>query len=274
MLQQSKMGVLQLALGALLATPLVGCTGVLGIDSERTLGVNAAPLPEQWACLKDPIPATASKTTFTQTLHFFDGASANFSSISGLSVRACQKIDFDCANPLAPAVVTAADGVAVLTVPNGFAGYFEVTGRADFQSAIFVERVAVSDAAYEYSMVTKAVSAAYTAAAGTMFQPGMANMTLVVRDCKGAPGAGIAFTLKSSGATGSIVYLANSLPTAGTTETDQTGVGVDFALTPGALNGTAAAADGSFTVATRAGLTRADWLTQISFYPDQLSLVH
>jgi len=273
MLQQSKMGVLQLALGVLLTASLVGCTGVLGIDSERTLGVNAAPLPEQWSCLKDPVP-TSSKTTFTQTLHFIDGASANFPSISGLSVRACQRIDFDCTSPLAPAVVTAADGVAVLTVPSGFAGYYEVTGRADYQSVIFVERIAVSDGAYEYSMVTKAVAAAYAAAADTMFQPGMANLTLVVRDCKGAPAAGIAFTLKSSGSTGSIVYLENSLPTAGTTQTDLTGVAASFALSPGALNGTAAAADGSFTVATRAALARAEWLTQISFYPDQLSLVH
>jgi hypothetical protein len=270
MMQQSKVGVLQLVLGVLVATSLVGCSAVLGIDSERTV-LKETPLPEQWACLKDPVP-TASRTTFTQTLHFTDGATSTFPSIAGLSVRACQRIDFDCTTPLAPAVLTGADGRAVLTVPSGFSGYYEVAGRDDYQSVIMVERVATSDASYEYSLVTKAIAAAYAAAAGAMYLPGMGNMTLIARDCKGAPGVGIAFALNSSGTPASIVYLANSLPTAGTTETDQTGVGVVFALTPGALNATAAASDGSFTLATRAGLVRSGWLTQLSFYPDQLSL--
>ena len=273
MAQQIGLNGLRLALGVIGAVSLVGCSSVLGIDSERSLATdnNTGPLPAEWACLRDPVPA-ASKVPVKQTFHFFDGSIANFPSVAGLTVRACQRIDFDCANPVAPGVVTGEDGLAVVTVPSGFTGFFEAFGRDDYQSIIMVERVANSEIKAEVSVVTKAVSAAYAAAAGTMYQEGMGNMTLIVRDCEGKPGTGISFDLKSSSSTGSVVYLVNSLPTAGATATDASGVAVDFSLPPGALNASASASDGSFTVATRPGLARAGWLTQLSFYPDQLSL--
>ncbi|HEX2672575.1 MAG TPA: hypothetical protein VHM25_16950 [Polyangiaceae bacterium] len=274
MLQHSMTRLAQFGLGVVVAASLLGCTGVLGIDSERTLATSA-PLPAEWSCLDDTPPAPWAAATLNQRFKIIDktGAPAIPSKpVAGLSVRACARIDFDCTSPVGPSVLTGTDGIASVSVPNGFSGYFEVTGRDEYQPLMILERPVTADALSEITVVNKKTFAAFAGAAGTTLHTDTGELALWSRNCNGVGASGLVFDIKSNGDVGGVVYLANSLPTAEATQTDSSGVAEAFNVFPGTISATAKANDGSFEVANRSGVIRVGWQTQMNLYPDQLVL--
>jgi hypothetical protein len=265
-----------LIFGAALFAPLAGCSGVLGIESDRTLeDDNQVTLAEQWRCLEDAAPAGSDASMVKQTLHFYDVTIPKMGkSVPGLSVRACPRIDFDCALPVSETVVSDAEGLAVVSVPSGFNGYYEAFGASSYQPYIIAEEEIHADSYADIPVASLAVAAAYAGAAGAKLEEGMGELLMTVRDCGGVPAAGTSFDVNARGASveeDELIYLVNSLPTPGATETDVSGAAVIFNLAPGAVNATALLSDGGVEIASRSALIRGGWETQMRFYPAQLA---
>lgn len=266
---------LQAAFGALVLA-LSGCSDVLGIESERTLDDrgNELTLPAEWSCLGEAVPAASSAAMLTQTLHFYDVTVSSMGQpISGLTVRACPRIDFDCATPISAAVTSNEGGIAAVSVPTGFNGYYEVSGRAGYQPYIVVESTIRENATTDVPVAPLQISAAYASAAGTTLDDQKGILLMTIRNCDDVAVPGVSFDVSSSGAVpapSKLIYLVNSLPTGNAQATDSSGAAVIFNIAPGAINATAKASDGTFTIATRSGPIRAGWETQLHFYPDQL----
>lgn len=83
-----------------------------------------------WACLQDLVtPVAGTGPPITVTTRFYDAESG--SPVPGLELRACRSSDISCATPLVQAVVTDAEGRAVLPLPTSFFdGYIELTDES------------------------------------------------------------------------------------------------------------------------------------------------
>ena len=275
MFKSSQRRTFEAFVGAAMLSALSGCSGVLGIESERTLSDSSkVSLPDEWSCLDDPAPVASTAPMLTQKLHLYDVTASNMAKpIANLSARACPRIDFECATPMSDVATSDAGGIVSLSVPNGFNGYYEVYGLSTYQPYIVAANIVHADTSADVPVAPLAVSAAYAAAGGTKLDPTMGTLLMTVRNCDNGTAGGVSFDVNSSGvsAGADLVYLVNSLPTAGAKETDTaSGAAVIFNLAPGAVNAEAKVSEGSFTIGSRAALMRAGWETQMAFYPDQL----
>jgi hypothetical protein len=156
-----------------LLVAMVGCSQVLGIESERHVHAAEA-FPDAdvggdgpgtgapdanveaggpWGCLGQPpeMPAPTDKTEVTLlvtdalamniTAHMVDGGSdltpVVFTPLAGVATRACPDVlDPTCSSTGSPIELTSDGGTASFTVPTSFSGWFQLS-RSDLLPATF-----------------------------------------------------------------------------------------------------------------------------------------
>jgi hypothetical protein len=222
-------------------------------------------VPKNWACLQQPVPAPVAGSA--QAEFFFKSMSDN-ATIPGVQVQACEAIDFTCASPLSQA--TGDDtGVALLTVPAGFSGYYEAQASA-FVPTILSRPPPASNEYVPQLLANAAILNAVPMVTGVTQDPTLGIAFLSALDCASSPAGGVVFSIGSAGPNERLVYLLSNIPSEGATQTDSSsGTALIFNVPPGLLTVTASLAATGVAIRTASASVRENWLTYVTIRPDQ-----
>jgi hypothetical protein len=239
-----------------------------------------------WGCLDQP-PEVTTASPVTITFEMFDaiypvttagptGGSdltvISFDPLSGVSIEACDPGDLLCSTPVTPIVTTEDAGVATLTVPGNFTGFFKFTAAGYLPSYTYQGNFLAdaSTLAPPAAMLAPADAITLAGSLGAIVDlDAGSSVGLVffeVYDCFDRHGAGVQFALSTdAGPTTVPFYLADGLPSGTATETDSVGAAgaVNVPVGPMTITATLAATNqtlGSITVNVRAGGTTSGWV--------------
>jgi len=265
-----------------LAAPVgAGCSTVLGIDSNRHLASTADAGEDAgldaglggWWCENNPVPDAAAGPIQVE-LFVNDVSTASSQNsfagnpVPGASVLVCSTLDLDCSKPIGPSFTSDEAGVALVSVPSGFSGYYELMASG-FTSAIASHTPQLGNELLQQGMVDVSLLAAGGGLAGVTADPNLPTAIVSVLDCNESPAPNMVFVIGAPGATEKLVYLANSLPSASATQTDSTGSAIIYNVPPGTLRITASFAADNRTFRSISTLARTGWVTFVQIRLDQ-----
>jgi hypothetical protein len=188
-----------------------------------------------WQCLDGPIlwpkPKNVGNINFSVT--FVDFSSER--PFVGVTVKACSKLDFSCATPLATSS-SDGTGLVALTVPAGLAGfdgYLDVSGgkidgsgSAAYPALWYPVPFVVADG---WRGRTQLLSAdefpALAEVTGTALDPTRGHFGANALDCAFGPASGVSFSADAADAKTQSYYLVGGVPVGSATSTDQSGLG-------------------------------------------------
>lgn len=96
-----------------------------------------------WSCLDQAPPATAFRPTVSYTVTIVD--SVTNEPPAGLSVRACDDVDINCARPLTPSTGVSPDGRVRLSLAQGFDGFLEITSDSTLPTRLYPDGLVRDD---------------------------------------------------------------------------------------------------------------------------------
>jgi hypothetical protein len=190
---------------------------------------------QSWACLDSailwPKPKAVGSITFSVT--FVDFSTER--PFVGAAVKACGKLDFSCATPLAQST-TDGTGLVAVTVPAGLAGfdgYLDVsggkidgTGSSTYPALWYPVPFVVSDG---WRGRTQLLSAdefpGLAVVTNTTLDPTRGHFATNAVDCALSPAAGVSFVADSADQKTQSYYLVGGVPVVTATATDQSGIG-------------------------------------------------
>jgi hypothetical protein len=284
--------------GAGLAQAGVGCSSILGIESDRHLVSNASDggyasdakadaQVDPWACLGQPVPGSGHPDPLDITLVVMDGlqpetsaggvdggsdlVTVNGAYLPGITVRACDLLDPGCTMPSAT-VVTDGDGRAIFALPQTFGGFFRMDGMLSGEPAIPVSlypgpltmnEATSSLPGYELSEEGLQILT------GSLVQTplalgadaGAGHLLVNVYDCMDHQGAGVSFSYSNLGSGAQPFYFSGGLPSTTGTETDGYGLGGAINVPLGAQTITAKVASSGTVVGSTAVVIRPGEIT-------------
>jgi hypothetical protein len=209
-------------------------------------GAHDAGAHDPWGCLdqpslaSDPSPSVNMPVVLYEELGQYsfgsssDGGSdltlAQYTPQSGVTVTACTALDVDCTSPLSGPTVTGDSGVAIMTVPGSFDGFFGLNEPGGLASMFYTGRILPGDSTngYPIAETSQANFALLTSSLGiaansdTDAGPGIVSVTQF--DCFDHHAAGIA--VATSPAAARTIYLYNGLPDSTATSTSSDGSSV------------------------------------------------
>jgi hypothetical protein len=276
----------------------IGCATVLGIEPDRYYQapdeggspdeagggdaqdagpVETAPVqPPGWACLNDPVPATPSGNIDLH-LNLTDVSGATTSGatgppIAGAEVHACDKLDLTCTGAF-DSVMTDDAGVAALSIPGGFDGYYEVHAQS-FTNAVLSRPPLLAPESQQQGMARISLLQSAGALASVTQDPTKSIAIVTVEDCSAGVAAGVVFTVGNAQPDETVVYLVNNLPSQSGTETDSvSGSALVFNVPVGTLTVTASFADTKAPIRTVTTIGRDNnWVTYVQIRPDQATI--
>jgi hypothetical protein len=273
--------------GGVGAVSLGGCSEVLGIQADRYLAeagppesdastmdapVEAAPPPPPgWQCIDDPPPPPPTGTK--QVKYLVNDVSGMHTSgsfvgtpVVGATLQACDRLDFQCQMPMSPTTTDDA-GIAFLTVPGGFDGFYQVTANA-YAPSLVVRAPQIHDEYSQMPLVSANTLALGEQVVGVMQDPNNAIGVATVQDCSSNPAPGVTVEIATPTPNEKLVYFQDTLPTTTATSTDKTGTAMIFNVPPGTLTVTAYL-PGHRPIRTVSASMRAGWVTFVQVRLDQ-----
>jgi hypothetical protein len=271
-----------------------GCSAVLGIEADRYVvagndagdaAADAAPpsidSPDEpdahliWGCINDPVPPTPVGP-LSLKLFFNDVASARSGTaghpVEGVDVHACSKLDLPCANPFSRATSDDA-GIALLTVPGGFDGFYEVHANT-YSPAILARSPMLASEYAEQGVATFELFSAGAALAGFSQDPALGIVIVSVSDCDSNPAAGVVFDVGVPGPKERVIYIANKLPSGAANQTDLgSGSAIVFNAPLGVITVSASFASDRRAIRTVTTVVRQGWVSFLQVRLDQAHVV-
>lgn len=231
------------------------------------LSGNDGPPPAEdpkWACLDgaEPPSAVALRPSVTFSLGLDDPSTG--SSPPDAALRACNRFDLECSQPVAGPLELAPDGLFHLPLPQGFEGYLEVTSPAIIPALYVFSRPLVTDVEDEFIVVNLATARGLAASGSEQLDPALGLVAVRARDCLGELTAGVRFSNNRGGTPFAFV---DGLPVVGYDETNAEGLGgfLNVPLGTVVLQGQEAMSgrlSGTATVLLRAG-----WIAIVELDP-------
>lgn len=176
----------------------------------------------KWACLDgaEAPSAVALRPTVTFTLGLNDPSTR--SAPPGASLRACNRFDLDCAQPVSAPVVMGADSLFHLELPQGFDGYLEITSPAIIPALYVFSRPLRTDLEDEFIVVGLTTARGLAASGSQQLDPNLGLVAVRARDCLGELTEGVKFSNDKGGTAFAFV---DGLPVLGYDETNDEGLG-------------------------------------------------
>jgi hypothetical protein len=207
------------ALAALLGATSLGCNVVVGDYS--VVGTH-------WGCVGSVAQPAGTGGMVTVTLQASLLNMGEAISTKGVRIQACDQYDAPdgtCA-PVGSPGTTDASGAATLTVPSGFAGYFDATqGDVIMEELIYESSPIVGDTTIPF--VIGSFTADYVplvTSVGGHVHPGTGAIWVNMEDCDVQPAAGVTLSLDSSFSAGTDpFYFVGTAPVA-TNVQDETSI--------------------------------------------------
>jgi len=172
-----------------------GSGGSSGGDSDA--GVDTLKCPTQ-------IP------TANDTVHLTFKISIAGSTKNQFAIQACNRPDLSCDNPVyGPAMVGNATLVD-LPLPNGFAGYLDISNPDAVPSQLFLGQPLIIDTrGWDLTIPSPTNLSLLTASVGHKYDPTKGMIIIIARDCARGPVQHVSFT---NTAGGTPFYFSNMLP--------------------------------------------------------------
>jgi hypothetical protein len=236
------------AVQAWLATPLAKSMFKCVVEKCTT---ECATGDYPWSCVGHYLHSGTAAGTVTVTIPVIEFGTSK--GLDGVHVRACSGIDIDCATPIAVAAQPTAGGgvkqpsTTTITVPRGFAGYFELT-RDPVEANIYAPTLFFPG--YPINGPLNLCGGRQCELILTPSMPivglnqvsGLAQLLgltmggggfLVPRvvDCQNNGGEGVSFGLDKP--FDKTFYFVHGVPSASAEATDTTGLGALISVTPG-----------------------------------------
>ena len=279
--------------GGALACALLtaGCSGILGIEADRYL-VDAGPsgIPDSggggsttdasdgstgadWSCLNTIAPPLGTGNV-TVTFFFNDVSGAATSGsfagtpIPGTSVRSCGTLDLTCKTPISSAIADDG-GLAPITVPLGFDGYYEVDAGMNYTPTILSRSPQRANEQALQGMGSSQLYALGAGLAGIQQDPNLSLAIVTAADCNSNPAPGVQFTVGAPGPNEQVAYLEGNLPSKSATATEVTGSALVFNVPAGTLTLTATIVGSTQPLRSVTALIRQGWVTFVQIRPDQ-----
>lgn len=170
-----------------------GSAGSL-VDGDGEVGAG-----RDWSCSAGALAQSASEgqgaLTYVFDLeHFVTGQP-----LDGVSLRACFRADVRCDSPLSEAVINGSEGRAQVTAFEGFNGYLEITADGMLPFLVFFKPWSAALLAeletVPLRMLPEAALQALGNAANVPLDPAAGLVTIITRDCTGAPAGGVRLEL-------------------------------------------------------------------------------
>jgi hypothetical protein len=225
-------GILGLAGVTLACTELAPGTDQLRAEPEPLRSSAVTPrLDSKWGCLGDSAPApsaVALRPTVGLSLGLRDPATQ--ATPPGARVRACNRFDIDCANPVQQATQPSSDGLVHLTLPQGFAGFLEITSPAIIPALSFFNPPLQTDRQDEFIVVGLATAQGLAASGNVVIDPEMGLLGVRTMDCQGELSAGVEFSNNIGGVPFAFV---DGLPVIGYSVSSAEGLGGFVNVQPG-----------------------------------------
>jgi hypothetical protein len=281
---------------------VAGCAQVLGIESDRHLSaapdtgvapttdagspeaappadvvtIDAAGLPSNFACLGDPVPPTPDGSVMVEFfLNNVSGASSSTTGtpVPGTLIHPCNKLDILCSSPF-PGATTDDGGLALLSVPGGFDGYYEAISDAGYTPAVLSRTPALVDEYASQGVADISLLSAGAGLAGLQQDPSLSIAIVTVADCTSTPAENMVISVEEPGPNEQVVYLVNNLPNKGATKTDlASGSALIFNVPAGSLVVSASfATDGGLLMRQVTTIARQNWVTFVQLRPDQATV--
>jgi hypothetical protein len=191
---------------------------------------------------------------------------------TGVTVAACSPIDPSCANPLAGPVTNDDAGVASLSVPGNFTGFYALERSGSLPGLFYpgTRLIAGGPTSFPTSMTSTAnfmllqASLGIAANGNTDAGPGLVSLTQF--DCNDRHAAGVVFATSPSAER--ILYIHNMLPTASDGGTAVEGAGVLINVPAGTVSVTSSLAGPNGRVlSTTSVLVRSGHITLVELRP-------
>ena len=224
------------------------------------------PAPK-WACLDAPQAPVSNGPR--HSVPFVVQNIISMMPIPGVSARLCRKIDVTCEEPVSEAQLTDASGQVTFTVDDGFDGYVNFEGEGLIRGLYFFNPPVRTDLpTASISIGSLEVMGVLARTVGTKQDPQRAITLVGVRDCTGAPAAGVVLKAEGADALSVPYYSKDNLPSGAATETDSAGYGGLVNANPGSITVRATVAGSGREVGQVTLLTREDSITYGSIVPN------
>ncbi len=237
-------------------------------DAARDAGTSG-----DWSCLGHVTLPDAGGGTVRLKVPYVDLLSG--SPIPGLRVQACLRLDPTCERPLTDAGFTNDAGLATLSVPAGYNGFVLSTWDASLPSLVYIDPpVARSTTEPPEYLISKDTISILASAVGdvdgsaVVVEPQDGILFLGAYDCRGAPAAGVHFSLAPHAPSALPIYIVGSLPSLTATATDPSGNGAYVNVPVGSVTITATLAATGQTIASVTGFSEASRISLFSLLPE------
>jgi hypothetical protein len=265
---------------ALAAAALTSCTrfasefdaaaGAAAGDREEVVN-NLAAGGVDWACVEEGGTALGLPENRQRPLTYALRANDFITNtpLPTLQVRACFRSDVACSSPATPFISTGADGVASVTLFEGFNGFLEIRSEGMLPSLVFfadtwsaellraLERVPVA------LLPIPALVALSESARVPLDQSG-GVISVNAYDCDGSSASGVRLETNTAAVPYSFV---DGLPVAYQDVTSEQGLAGFVNVPPGVVVVTAFPEDGTRAMSIDTFLVRAGWMTNQSLIP-------
>lgn len=224
-----------------LAWGAAGCTALAsGSDTLNeapgqlgTAGAAAASAPTadpKWGCLDAMAApsAVALRPMVSFSLRLNDPTTQ--STPPAASVRACNRFDLDCAAPVDGPAVPAQDGLIHLNLPQGFAGFLEVTSPAIVPALYFFNPPLETDRQDEFIVVSFDAARGLAGQGNVALDPELGMIAVRTMDCTGELSGGVEFSNDKGGVPFAFV---DGLPVIGYVVSNGDGIGGFVNVPPG-----------------------------------------
>jgi len=175
-------------------TELAPGSDILTASPGQRLGVadgGAERVDPKWACLgqAEPPSAVALRPSVGLTLAVVDPALQT--TPAGLQVRACNRIDVECANPARPATGMSSDGLVHLSLDQGFNGFLEITSPSIVPFLFFVSRPLQTERQETLNVIGPGALQALAGVGDVVLDPTLGLLLLRAFDCQGELVSGV-----------------------------------------------------------------------------------
>ncbi len=166
---------------------------------------------DEWSCFGEEVSAPAdAPNELRYTAGLVDAIASR--PLSGVSAKACNALDAECAEPVGDSTTSNADGVISVPLTRGFTGYIQLEQERLTPALLIVEDLNEENNRNDVPISTPAIWAAQAAVSGVALNPDLGRILFRALDCDGARASGIAVDVEPKNTDTARFYFIDGQP--------------------------------------------------------------
>jgi hypothetical protein len=233
-------------------------------EGGRCIASTCRPNP-RWRCEQEQV----SQASVVHTLRVLVRDSLSLDPVVRVKALACQKLDLQCAAPIAESTSND-DGDLVFALPGNFSGFLQIQQPGYFPAMYFVPAAHPEDGRLQpFPLLPSGVIGDVLALAlGKTLDPRRGHMMLISEDCDGTALPGVTFKSPQQDADTAQFYVQDLLPSTGARQTGEAGNGGYLNFPPGTAMISVTGPVNNLKLATVAVVVRPGFITVAYIRPE------